>query len=89
MEEGFKMIDANTSLQDLMNHAKNEVQHVSSTDRDWIVRDLFKGYEWNRIKVGNRTKLGSMFFSYATNEGSAIIQTLGKTPQNQQQYRKI
>lgn len=54
-----------------------------------MVKDLFQGYEWNRIDKGNRTRLGSSFFAYVQGEGAALIQPLGKTPQNQQKYRKI
>nr|WP_321295692.1 DUF1413 domain-containing protein [uncultured Sphaerochaeta sp.] len=29
-----------------------------------LVKDLFKGYEWNRIPKRDRTMLGSLFLSY-------------------------
>lgn len=53
----------------------------------FTVKDLFKGFEWNRIQIGERTKLGSAFFTYANSTGLNIIKPLGKTPQNQQKYQ--
>jgi len=35
-----------------------------------------------------RTKLGSMFFAYATGNAKNSFEPSGKTPQNQQIYRK-
>lgn len=55
----------------------------------FIVKDLFRGFEWNRIEKGNRTKLGSLYLNFAENEGSELIKGIGKTPQNQQKYRRI
>lgn len=46
----------------------------------YVVKDLFRGFGWNRISRGSRTKLGA----YANNEGSDDIIPLVKPPQNQQ-----
>ena len=82
------MITPQTTLIELFELAKKATNDVASGEI-YIVKDLFRGFEWNRIFKGDRTKLGSMYFSYAQNEGSTDIVPLGKTPQNQQQYRKI
>ncbi|MEK3834052.1 single-stranded DNA-binding protein [Paenibacillus sp. FSL R7-0128] len=55
----------------------------------FLVKDLFRGFEWNRIAKGNRTKLGSMFLNYAEKHASNSLKILGKTPQNQQMYEKL
>ena len=55
----------------------------------FIVKELFRGFEWNRIAKGNRTKLGSMMYAYALGEGAEALEPLDKTPQNQQRYRKL
>lgn len=55
----------------------------------FIVKDLFKGYQWNRIPKGLRTKLGSLFILYAEKEGRTIIKAIDKTPQNQQKYVRL
>lgn len=82
------MITNTTSLQDLFNEAVNTLSDLQSGE-SFIVKQLFRGFEWERIDKGNRTKLGSMFFNYANSSGASIIRALGKTPQNQQKYEKL
>ena len=82
------IITNTTSLQDLFNESVNTLSDLQSGEI-FIVKQLFRGFEWERIAKGNRTKLGSMFFNYANNNGSSIIKPLGKTPQNQQKYLKL
>lgn len=56
-----------------------------------MVKDLFRGFEWNRIPIGNRTRLGIRFLAYIEENGndpSINIKAIGKTKQNQQQYKK-
>jgi hypothetical protein len=81
-------IDVNTTLKELFEIAKNTINEVEQGE-EFIVKELFRGIEWNRIAKGNRTKLGAMFFSFSENEGNGIIVGIGKTPQNQQKYRKL
>ena len=82
------MITNQTSVEELFNLAKESTKDLDSGE-EFIVKDLFRGFEWNRIPVGNRTKLGSMYIRYAENDGSEVIRPLDKTPQNQQRYEKI
>lgn len=82
------MITVDTTLNELFELAKASTGDVD-TGEVYIVKDLFRGFEWNRIAKGNRTKLGAMYFAYAQNEGDDSIETLGKTPQNQQKYKKL
>lgn len=81
-------VDSVTSLEELSRIAKETLKEVDSGE-EFIVKELFRGFEWNRIAKGNRTKLGSIFFNYANNEGRKWILALGKTPQNQQKYQKL
>lgn len=82
------MITNQTSLDELFHLAQESTKDVDSGEI-FIVKDLFRGFEWNRIPVGNRTKLGSMYLRYAEKDGSEDIRPLDKTPQNQQKYTKI
>lgn len=80
-------INSTTSLSELLEHAKQSLKDVRREDGEFVVKDLFRGFEWNRIGRGDRTKLGSMFLSYVQHEGASFIEPTGKTPQNQQKYR--
>ena len=82
------MINENTTLNELFLIVKLTLNELNPGE-EFIVKDLFKGFQWNRISKGNRTRLGSMVFNFANNEGSDIIEILGKTPQNLQIYKKI
>lgn len=83
------MVNEKTSLEDLLSIVIDTLDEVN-TGEIFIVKELFRGFEWNRIGKGNRTKLGSMVFAYANgDEGSTVIQSLDKTPQNQQKYKKL
>lgn len=82
------MVTVNTSLKDLFEMAKNSTVDVE-VGEIYIVKELFRGFEWNRIAKGNRTKLGARYLAYAENEGKTKISPLGKTKQNQQKYEKL
>ena len=81
------MIDVNTSLETLLEIAITTLQEVSPGEK-FIVRELFRGFEWNRIGKSNRTKLGGLFYRYVSEHPELSIEPLGKTPQNQQIYIK-
>lgn len=53
----------------------------------FLVRDLFKGYEWNRIPVKYRLLLGALLLNHVYNAGDEI-EVISKTSSNQQRYRK-
>lgn len=55
------------------------------TNEVFLLRELFKGYEWNRIKRKDRLLLGSLFLNYVNSENSNI-KTLEKTSSGQQKY---
>ena len=53
----------------------------------FLVKDLFKGYLWNRIPRGTRLLLGSLFLSYAMNTSGSQITVIDKGVSGQQRYR--
>ena len=53
------MLNAN----ELLEIAKDETKNLISGEV-FLLRDLFKGYEWNRIPRTNRLLLGTLFLNY-------------------------
>lgn len=81
-------ITESTPLSKLLEYANKELEELNDGEV-FVMKDLFKGYEWKRITRGNRTKLGMMFFEQISRVDDLGVDPLGKTPQNQQQYRKM
>lgn len=55
---------------------------------EFIVKDLFKGYEWKRIPKASRLTLGSEFFRYITSSSNQFpIVSTEKTKSNKQKYK--
>lgn len=52
----------------------------------FLVKDLFKGYEWNRIPRKDRLLLGTLFLNLV-NKNPGSIQVIEKTTSGQQKYR--
>ena len=77
----------------LLKSAMNETSHLVSGEV-FIVRDLFKGYEWNRIPIGDRLLLGTLFLMQidSNNQNSQNGITIvpdKKTSSGQQKYRVL
>ena len=51
----------------------------------FLLRELFKGYEWNRIERKDRLLLETIFLNYVKSENSNI-KILEKTSSGQQKY---
>ena len=74
-----------TSANDLLTQAIEETKHLH-TDEVFLVRDLFKGYEWNRISRSDRLLLGTLFLNYVHTFGNHL-KPIEKTSSGQQKYR--
>ena len=53
------MLNAN----ELLEIAKEEIKNLNS-EEIFLVRDLFKGYDWKRISKSNRLLLDTLFLNY-------------------------
>lgn len=53
----------------------------------FLLKDLFKGYKWNRIEVEKRSSLGRLFLERVHNKKS--VEVIEKTSSHQQQYKKL
>ena len=72
-------------MNELLNTAIKETENLNQGEV-FLVRDLFKGYEWNRISRSERLLLGTLFLNYV-NTSKASIQAIEKTSSGQQRYR--
>lgn len=71
----------------LLETANKETTHLLDGEI-FLVKDLFKGYEWNRIPRNDRLLLGTLFLNYV-NKTDGAIQAIEKTSSGQQKYKYI
>ena len=85
-------INSNITVTDLFDLAQQSLNDVQ-VGEVFIVRDLFRGFEWNRVPIGTRAPLGTMFYNYYINPDKTSktgeLEDMGKTSQNQQKYKKM
>lgn len=68
--------------------AVREVKYLDPGEK-FLVKDLFKGYEWNRLPIGDRRSLGSLFLHEVRDGDLKEVITIDvKSSANQQQYIK-
>lgn len=73
---------------DLLKNAVAEIENLQSGEI-FIVRDLFKGYAWNREGKNDRMKAGILFLNEATSGVlHNVVEVLDKSTSNQQKYKK-
>ncbi len=74
-------------LEQLLNEALDEVKRIRQGE-NFLLKDLYKGYEWNRIPARHRSMLGSLFLEYI-DKNDIGVKIIEKTSSKQQRYRKI
>ena len=75
------------SVNELLKQAISESTCLQENEI-FLVRDLFKGYEWNRISRSDRLLLGTLFLNHVKTFKGSIV-AVEKTSSGQQQYRKV
>lgn len=73
-------------INELLKEAVDELDQIKEGEI-FMLRDLFKGYVWNRIGVSTRLRLGILFNEEAKTMNNAI-NVLKKNSANQQKYEK-
>ena len=73
---------------DLLESAKEEIKNLDKGDK-FVVKDLFKGYEWNKIARADRLRLGVLFLSWVQGDGKKLVKIEEKTHSGQQSYTKL
>ncbi|WP_310602514.1 single-stranded DNA-binding protein [Anaerosporobacter sp.] len=75
------MIDVNGLLELAIKETENLLE-----GEIFLVKELFKGYEWNRIPRNDRLLLGTLFLNHVNKTGGSI-QVIEKTSSGQQKYK--
>ncbi|MFH1512398.1 MAG: single-stranded DNA-binding protein [Bacillota bacterium] len=78
---------ASPSVQKLLIQAVREAGSLKSGE-EFLVSDLFKGYEWKRIPIKDRLLLGSLVLAECNNNNTGFTPSR-KNRSNLQIYRKI
>jgi len=71
----------------LLDEAVKETESINEGEI-FLLKDLFKGYFWNRIMRKDRLLLGTLFLN-EINKTSGNILAIEKTSSKQQIYKKI
>lgn len=75
------------NVNELLDIAIKETENLIDNEV-FLVKDLFKGYEWNRIPRNDRLLLGTLFLNYV-NKTNGKIQAVEKTSSKQQKYKVV
>lgn len=76
------MIDVN----ELLEEAIRETENLNDGEV-FLVKDLFKGYVWNRIPRKDRLLLETLFLNHVS-KMNGNLKAIEKTSSNQQRYKK-
>ncbi|PWJ96483.1 single-stranded DNA-binding protein [Oceanotoga sp. DSM 15011] len=74
-----------STVNELLDMSKIELTNLKSSEI-FLVRDLFKGYEWNRISRSDRLLLGTLFLNYIKSNDISVV-PIEKTLSGQQRYK--
>ena len=74
-------------VNNLLDQAVNECKQIV-VEEIFLVKDLFKGYEWSRIPRKDRLLLGTLFLNYIK-KSSDELEPIEKTSSGQQKYKRI
>lgn len=71
-------------VNDLLDKVITEVKNFY-VEEIFLLRDLFKGYEWSRIPIKDRLLLGTLFLNYINKSNIGVV-AIEKTSSGQQKY---
>ena len=78
-------------MNELLKYCIREIEYLD-VEEIFTVKDLFKGYEWNRLSVGERRNIGYLFKNYIyENKDLNIVHVTKKqnVKESKMQYKKI
>jgi len=71
----------------LLNFAISQLDNINSGEV-FLVKNLFLGYEWNRLSTQVRNTLGILFLNQMREDPSLNVTILAKGASNHQKYKK-
>lgn len=71
-------------VNDLLDKVITEVKNFY-VEEIFLLRDLFKGYEWSRIPIKDRLLLGTLFLNYINKSNIGVV-AIEKRSSGQQKY---
>ena len=74
------------TVNELLYKEKEELSYLLPGEV-FLVRDLFKRYEWNRISRSYRLLLGTLFLNYIKTDDIWVV-PIEKTLSRQQRYKR-
>jgi len=74
-----------SDVNELLEEAISETENLNDSEV-FLVKDLFKGYVWNRIPRKDRLLLGTLFLNWV-NKTDGNLKAIEKTSSNQQRYK--
>lgn len=74
-------------VNDLLEEAIKETKNLKKGEI-FLVKELFKGYIWNRIPRNDRLLLGTLFLNQVNKMDGKDLIAIEKTSSNQQRYIK-
>lgn len=74
-------------VNELLEFALKETENLNDSEI-FLVKELFKGYEWNRIPRKDRLLLGTLFLNQV-NKHTGKMQPIEKTTSGQQKYKML
>jgi len=75
-------------VNELLDEAIKETEKLNEGEV-FLVKELFKGYIWNRILRRDRLLLGTLFLNQVNKMDGKGIKAIEKTSSNQQRYMKV
>ena len=76
-----------SDVNELLEEAIRETENLNEGEV-FLVKDLFKGYVWNRIPRKARLLLGTLFLNRVS-KMSGKLKAIEKTSSNQQRCKKV
>lgn len=80
-----------TKMDELLKYCIREIEYIGE-EEVFAVKDLFKGYEWNRLNRGEKINLGYIFKNYIYKNKSLNIVNVNECKDlrySSMKYKKI